>query len=172
MLLQNNSKFHQIIEEAKVAKTTTPEMLPTLIKLLSRPQQSRLSLRALEQNNATPFTVGDLFHPVMEEYMLDRVELLPSEGVTVDLSDDVVFAWPWNKTRYLENLNYFSDNKVEWVQDYNHSVVLLMPWKVAFVECGNHSIFAGIVHRKGRIAPHKVIDATCLLEKFKTDGCN
>ncbi len=55
MFNKNNNTFHQIVEVAKVAKMTTPETLPTLIKLLSRPQQTCLNLRALEQNDSTPF---------------------------------------------------------------------------------------------------------------------
>ncbi|HFQ5086693.1 TPA: DUF6710 family protein [Vibrio vulnificus] len=170
MFNKNNNTFHQIIEVAKMAKVNMPETLPTLIKLLSRPQQTCLNLRALEKNDSTPFTIGDLFHPMMERCLLEKAKTLPNEGLIVDLADDVVFAWPWSKTRYLENLDYFSDNNVVWTQDYNHAVVLVMPWRIAFVECGNHSIFSGVVYGKGKVVPQKVIDATCLLTKFKTDG--
>ncbi|MGF1883941.1 DUF6710 family protein [Vibrio splendidus] len=170
MCKKNPNNFNEIIEFAKRARMTTPETLPTLIKLLSRPQQHCLNLRAMEKNDSSPFTIGDFFDPTIEQYMRDKAKQISNEEVIVDLAYDVIFAWPWSKSRYLENLSYLSDNNVEWLQDYNHQVVLVMPWRVAFVECGNHSIFAGVVHGKGQVTPQKVVDATCLLSKFKTDG--
>jgi hypothetical protein len=69
-------------------------------------------------------------------------------------------------------LNTIGKGKEEgqWRQDFNHSVELYLPWGLAFVAGGNHSIASGILTREGEISVETVYDVSSLYDMYNTDG--
>ena len=57
-----------------------------------------------------------------------------------------------------------------WTQDGNHRLSVLLPWGIAFVHGGNHSIAAGILAGEGTLLAEEVLDATSLLDLVSCDG--
>lgn len=97
---------------------------------------------------------------------------LPSSGFCVELARDPVLPCPWKRPDLVNTLSYVGSGRVlgPWRQDPNHSVIVFLPWGIAFVVGGNHSIAAGILAGEGSLVPTEVWDLSSWLDSFETDG--
>ncbi|CAE6862600.1 hypothetical protein R75465_07745 [Paraburkholderia aspalathi] len=93
-----------------------------------------------------------------------------------------MLPWPWNHGRYVDAVASIGAAKIDpddpwsrhhsgaWRQDSNHLITLWLPWGIATVGGGNHSIMAGILAGEGVIVPDSVFDMQCVLANVHTDG--
>ena len=80
---------------------------------------------------------------------------------------------PWNRQRIANALAGIGagKNRGEWTRDFsNHHLTLWLPWGIAFVSGGNHSLTAGIVGGEGELIPDRVYDMSALLRMIRCDG--
>ncbi len=98
--------------------------------------------------------------------------LQPTPEVRVSLSTDVVLPTPWDRERYVGALATIGEGKVSgpWTSDTNHAISVWMPWKIAFVTGGNHSIATGILLGEGELLADEVFDMTPIFERVTCDG--
>ncbi|HDX9705977.1 DUF6710 family protein [Bacillus sp. SIMBA_074] len=77
------------------------------------------------------------------------------ESININLKDECVIAIPWNRKRMKKAVKeiYIRDFVFD---PYNHESTYYTPINVCHIECGNHSIAAGIGYAKGRITSKKV----------------
>ena len=92
----------------------------------------------------------------------------------VNLSTDGVLPWPWRKQRLKNVIKETGPEWVntEWRQDPNHSIELWLPWRLAFVNNGNHSITAGIFCSGAKVIPDQVYDMSYIFTIIECDGRN
>lgn len=96
---------------------------------------------------------------------------LPAEDFPLSLATARILPWPWSESRFRSALADIGSAKGEpWRSDSNHNVVLWMPWRLAFVRGGNHSIASGILAGEGELIPATVYDMSYLLDIISTDG--
>ena len=90
----------------------------------------------------------------------------------VDLARDIVLTTPWVRNGFASALAHIGEGKKSghWQQDPNHSVMLVLPWRIAVVTGGNHSIAAGILSHEGSVVPSDVLDLTPVLARVFCDG--
>ena len=142
--------------------------------------QAEINLITAEQGSGVvkEIGVGNLFSTEIERSWLWEKEIRQSKPDVTDmleLGKDVVFTWPWNRNRYIENLCHFSTRQPEgsvipWKEDYNHYVTQMLPWRIYLVGTGNHSMLAGVATGRGRVTPRVLDDSSWLLSKYHTDG--
>ena len=103
---------------------------------------------------------------------LPRLPRLPGSGFRVELARDTVLTCPWKRPDLVNALLYVGSGRAlgPWRQDSNHSAIVFLPWGIAFVVGGNHSIAAGILAGEGSLVPTEVWDAGPWLDTFETDG--
>lgn len=101
-----------------------------------------------------------------------RYPQLDADKFLVNLAKDPVLPCPWHRDRYASTLSTIGVGKKSgtWEQDRNHSVAVLLPWGIACVFGGNHSIAAGILAGEGEVKPIEVWDMGGILAKVHCDG--
>ncbi|GAB3261439.1 hypothetical protein GCM10027296_35460 [Chitinimonas naiadis] len=79
---------------------------------------------------------------------------------------------PWNRDRYELALATIGSAKGQgvWRQDLNHTISVWLPWGIAFVTGGNHSITAGILAGEGVIVANEVYDLARIFDLVACDG--
>ena len=88
--------------------------------------------------------------------------------VSVDLANDCIFALPWNVNRLFEN--YINLKNKDFVfHPKNHLAYYIKQFDLCYVYNGNHSIAAGVYHRKGTIEA-EYCDISPLFTHVDTDG--
>jgi hypothetical protein len=94
-------------------------------------------------------------------------------GIEVHLSRDLVLPWPWEPNRLVKSLTSIGLGR-DWgpwkLDEQNHQVSVWLPWGLAFVGGGNHSITAGILGGVGKIKPTEVQDMSGIFRLVKCDG--
>jgi hypothetical protein len=95
-----------------------------------------------------------------------------SEEFKVRLTSDVVLPWPWNRVSMASGLANIGTGKPHgpWRQDSNHYLEVWLPWRIAFVIGGNHSIAAGIIAGERELIPRYVYDMSKVFDIVSCDG--
>lgn len=160
-----------------VAEEVPEQVLVKFIGQLVRPIQSDLILTGMKEGprsddhnmSADRFFFRDILRSELRPY---RESLEAGSEYSLSLKSDPVLPWPWNRDRLKSAFSEYGPAIGEpWRQDhYNHLVSLWLPWRIGFVECGNHSISAGIVFGEGTVEPSEVMDCTKMLDVIRTDG--
>ncbi len=173
----NAEIFSNLTEIARQVEKTNRDALFSLIKLVLRPLQAEQMLSVAEREQHAALDLVDLYHFFSNDAffsVFERADCICSEGhgETVDLSKDIVLPTPWERDRFVASLTSIGVNQPwgPWTQDYNHKVDLILPWRLALVHGGNHSITAGILSHQGVLKVSSIIDLTPLLARVRCDG--
>lgn len=168
------NRFDHLIS---VAQELPIKALPDLIHAIVRPVQSDLLLAVAEEGtdarpDMTPqaFFFDGLIRVQSFEKMKEGE--LDSADYPLSLASDMVLPWPWNLSRYIDNISHIGTHKGRpWKQDkINHYVDLWLPWRIGFFHGGNHSITAGVLAGEGTLIPDHVYDMSYLFAMIRTDG--
>lgn len=171
-------EFNHIMNFARDLAKSNPVALIDLVRVLLRPLQAELLLSAIEKEmHGAQRAITDFkfFMPdgPSDLQMAFDCPRLNSEGFLVQLNRDPVLPCPWHRGRYASALADIGSGKPcgDWKEDStNHFVTVWLPWGVAFVNGGNHSIAAGIVGGEGVLQPNEVYDMGKMLDRIKCDG--
>lgn len=170
---EKNSFTHLL----SVAEKLPVNALPDLIRAIGRPVQSEYLLAVAEEGtdareDLTPESF--FFEKIMlvKSYEVMKKNELKGVDYPLSLACDMVLPWPWSLTRFIDNVSSIGTQKgTPWKQDsVNHYVELWLPWRIGFVQGGNHSICAGILAGEGTLIPKHVYDMSYLFELIRTDG--
>lgn len=172
------TEFDHIMGFAQALAKSNPAALIDLVRILLRPLQSELLLTAIENEmHGARHEIEDykFFMPngPSQIQMVFDCPRLDSDKFLVQLNRDPVLPCPWKRTDYVKTLSLIGKNKHlgDWIEDpVNHSVTVWLPWGIAFVHGGNHSIAAGIVGGEGVLRPKEVYDMGRLLDLVHCDG--
>lgn len=156
---------------------SNPDALRNLVRLYLRPLQSEMLLDAAAKGSATGVASIDARCFFWEDQLqifsvLDRTRRRQIQ-VELQLNRDIVLPWPWHPDRLVRSLSSLGRNRAwgRWKQDeMNHHVEVWLPWGVAFVGGGNHSIAAGIIEGEGKIVPTEVHDMSAIFKLVECDG--
>lgn len=96
-------------------------------------------------------------------------EITEENDEQIYLGYDAVLPWPWNASR-LDDAIKGKSVSGDWKQNPNHRVDLLMPYGIAIVKGGNHSITKGILLNQGEITPKRIYDFSKIHDHIYTDG--
>lgn len=173
------TEFENLIKNAKRIVEIDPRGLQTYIYAILRPFQSEQIIQVCEKNDHsgkaridgdTFFSSNNNFFSY-EEKKLSRVA---NDNAVIDLAKDLVLPTPWHPLSLASCFTSFTNdrNGGPWREDNNHSVELWLPWRIGFVNGGNHSITAGILRSEGSIKPSYVFDLSEKIKQVKTDGIN
>lgn len=165
------------MELATEVAAINPQGLADVVRLYTRPLQTDLLLSSAQRPlHAARAEIAphSLFMPGARMTLTDhwRYPKLDASQFSVDLAKDPVLPCPWHRDRYVSALASIGEGKKcgPWVQDRNHSVALLLPWGIACVFGGNHSMAAGILGAEGVVIPVEAWDMSGLLSKVRCDG--
>lgn len=171
-------KFDHILGFAQALAKNNPSALIDLVQILLRPLQSELLLSAIENEmHGARHEIED--YKFFMPYGPSNIQMafdyprLDSDKFLVQLNRDPVLPCPWHRSRYVGTLANIGNGKHcgNWKEDaINHNITLWLPWGIAFVHGGNHSIAAGIVGGEGVLRPKEVHDMGKLLDLVQCDG--
>lgn len=171
-------QFDHVMNFANDLASTNALALIDLTRILLRQLQSELLLSCIEKeaHKARNSIVSHVFFmpdgPSELQMAFDAPRLDESEYL-VELRRDAVLPCPWHRERYVNTLSLIGKGKQlgNWREDsINHNVTIWLPWGIAFVNGGNHSIAAGIVGGEGVLKPKSVYDMSKLLDEVQCDG--
>lgn len=170
-----HQNFHHIMEMAYQINEVDPAGLSEFIRALLRPVQAEhlLAVAEREQHAAPPaLEAGRFFFDFWKLEDVQPLRIQPTPRVKISLSRDTVLPTPWNRRRYISALATIGQGKSqqEWRQDSNHQVSVWLPWRIAFVTGGNHSITAGILAGEGSLVATEVMDASAVCAAVACDG--
>lgn len=173
-------RYRNIVDIARWVAKKDPQALSSILKTLLRPLQAEQMCGILEEPYGAPSSVrawgffGEDIGITPLSVFLYRNQLdMSSQIHTVNLSTDLILPTPWNTARYMSAIAHIGTGRElgPWTQDPgNHSVELWLPWRIAFVHGGNHSISAGILADEGTIVPTTVYDLSPCLSAVSCDG--
>ncbi|MFI8556370.1 DUF6710 family protein [Pseudomonas putida] len=91
---------------------------------------------------------------------------------TISLGRDVVLPTLWSESSIRKTLGAIGSGRPcgPFQQDGNHHVTLMLPFRIAWVDGGNHSIAQGILGGEGRLIPQEVIDVSAIVAAVRYDG--
>lgn len=186
--------FDLILDMASDIAAINPLGLPDLIRAVLRPLQSERMLAVAERPlhgapgrvDSEAFFADGQFARYMwqpDRTNLRAVKLLP-ENYQVRLAEDIVLPTPWHRVNFASAVATIGAKKIEpdmepWEMCYqgpwaykptNHRVTLWLPWRIAFVTGGNHSITAGILAGEGVLNPSEVYDFGYLFDLVRCNG--
>ena len=179
---EKRQRLDKVLKIAAEIATKNPAALKDFMKLLGRKYQSECLCKAVSALNE--HKVSNLepslawFDTRMElnadNHNLHDVIKKVDVDVELNLATDLVMPWPWNMDRVVNNLSYIGggESRTPWRQDNNHRTQLWLPFGIAWVYGGNHSMMSGIVQGQGVIKPEEVYDASPLFKYVKFDGIN
>lgn len=169
--------FKNVIEFANTLERTGQQPLFELIKLLLRPLQSSRIASVVERPahaagngiRSWTFFMGEK-HSYLFLDNFARIE--GNEEFKVRLTSDVILPSPWSRCAMASALANVGTGKPHgpWRQDSNHYLELWLPWRIAFVIGGNHSIAAGIIAGEGELIPRYAYDMSRVLDIVSCDG--
>ncbi|MCD7037316.1 hypothetical protein LRQ20_03020 [Pseudomonas sp. MAFF 311096] len=187
------AKFNHLMNVANKIAEINPNGLYDLIRAILKPLQAEQLLGVAERGqDAVPLIeAGHFFGSAVRDHLFSEDGMkwmgVPQEKemFVLHLSRDIVLPSPWSLNGYISALATIgstkagdmgvrgyrrSDYQGPWQQDANHRVEMWLPWKIAFVQGGNHSIAAGILAGEGEIIPDSVFDMSHLLGTLRCDG--
>lgn len=175
--LARQAEFTNLLDLAREIAAENPRGLLDVVRLYMRPLQTDHLLSCAQRSlhgarsEIAPHT---LFMRGARMELTDhwRYPQVDAGRFLVNLSIDPVLPCPWHRDRYVSTLSTIGVGKQsgQWEQDPNHSVAVLLPWGIACVFGGNHSIAAGIVAGEGEVKPIEAWDMGEILEKVHCDG--
>jgi len=175
--LERQAEFTNLLELAKDVAARNPRGLLDVMRLYMRPLQTSLLLSCAQRplhGAMAEIAPHQLFMPGVRLDLTDhwRYPKLDTDAYVVDLAKDPVLPCPWHRDRYANALATIGSGKKSgaWEQDANHSIAVLMPWGIACVFGGNHSMAAGILAGEGVVTPSEAWDMAGLLDKVHCDG--
>lgn len=176
---KQGQQFDNIMKMANDVAERNPSALHDLVNMLLRPRQAEALVGVVENaEHQAPATI------VSWSFFFDDRRVTPlsydigvhigPEAFEVNLAKDAIFPCPWHRQRIAGTLTSIGGRKAlgQWTQDGNHQVVLWLPWGIAFVGGGNHSIAAGVVGGEGVVIPGEVLDMSEMLRVVSCDGRN
>jgi hypothetical protein len=175
-----SSSFDHLMEFARDVAEINPAALIDVVRLLLRPLQSELLIAAPKNELHYARCGVESFRffmpngPSKLQHCGDYPKLQCREFL-VNLSKDAVLPCPWHRGRYSDAISQIGAGKKcgNWMVDTeNHKIVLWLPWGIAFVNGGNHSIAAGVLGAEGQLRPTETYDMSRLLDLVHCDGKN
>ena len=159
---------------AEIAKVDSSGLF-RLIKALLGPLQAEHLLAVAERgpHDAPPAIDGySFFFDIGNVIEVSRCWLQPTPYMEVRLATDVTLPTAWRRSGYVSALATIGEGKAQgaWTQDLNHRVSVWLPWRIAFVNGGNHSITAGILGGEGVVAATEVMDISPIFDLVECDG--
>lgn len=172
-------KFFNLLKFARQVAEENPLALVDVVRLYLRPLQTELLLSCAESEMhgaRGEIEIRSFFIPSGPAGLRDywNYQRCDPQNFTVNLARDPVMPCPWHRHRYVDALAHIGQNKKcgQWQEDINHRVVVLLPWGIAFVIGGNHSIASGVMSAEGSITPVEVYEMGNLLDAVECDGRN
>lgn len=172
---EHQLRFERIMEVARSIAAMDATGLYRLIFALMRDEQTERLLSVAEQEPHG--AVGELRPDGF--FFDDRRLVRPTEHLVtpkvperVHLGRDAVMPTPWRREDFANALANIGAGRSmgEWEEDGNHTIWLWLPWRIAFVTGGNHSIAAGILGSEGCVTATDVYDMRVLLDRVECDG--
>lgn len=170
--------FSNSMEIAHSIARQNPAALVDLIRVLMRPRQSTLLVdvvhkaphKCCKQVVRQEFFCEGVAAQRFSDFDLPK---LINDDYELYLNRDVLLPCPWERGRFARALSIIGSGKKlgTWRHDPdNHYVSLWLPWRIGFIEGGNHSITAGIVAGEGCITPEEVTDFSHIFDEIVCDG--
>lgn len=115
---------------------------------------------------------GDAGHGTWAAFLIKECGRPVDARSTVRLASDMVIPTMWSESSILNNLGAIGRGRVngEFKQDGGHSVTLMRPLNIAWVNSGNHSITQGILDGAGELIPSDVYDVSEIIKAVVFDG--
>jgi hypothetical protein len=159
---------------AEIAKVDSSGLF-RLTKALLGPLQAEHLLAVAERgpHNAPPVIDGySFFFDIGNVIEVSRCWVQPTPYMEVRLASDVILPTTWRRSSYVSALATIGEGRPQgaWAQDSNHGVSVWLPWRIAFVTGGNHSITAGILGGEGIVTATEVIDVSSIFDLVECDG--
>ena len=170
-----HAAFDRVMQSAREISKRQPDALFDLIAALLRPLQSEhlITVAEREQHMAPESIQGaSFFFDVTRFISVSKCWVQPTPPLTVRLASDPVLPTAWERGRFVSAITNIGEGRPHgaWTQDPNHHVSVWLPWNIAFVGGGNHSITAGILRGEGVITATEVVDASPLFDLVECDG--
>jgi hypothetical protein len=170
-----HAAFGRLMQSAKDISERQPDALFDLIAALLRPLQSEhlIAVAECEQHMAPGSIQGaSFFFDITRFISVSKCWIQPTPPLTVRLASDPVLPTAWERGRFVSAITNIGGGRPHgaWTQDPNHQVSVWLPWNIAFVGGGNHSITAGILRGEGIITATEVIDASPIFDLVECDG--
>lgn len=158
--------------------------LEDLIKIVLRPVQAiHLRDALLRPRHAGPqslhwmSSLGGLWDGYADNgtwaaFLLKNCRRPVDQSSSIRLASDMVIPTLWSESSILNSLGMIGEGRElgAFVQDPNHSVTLMQPLNIAWVNGGNHSIAQGILGGEGVLLPDDVYDVTEIIRGVRFDG--
>ena len=148
-----------------------------LTKALLAPLQAEQLLSVAERKEhcaLPPIDDCTFFFDIKSLINISQFWVQPTPDFEIKLCSDVIFSTPWHRTCYVSALATIGEGKKQgvWTQYPNHNVSVWLPWRIAFVKGGNHSIAAGILGGEGVVTATEVIDLSTsrIFDLVECDG--
>ncbi|QCI14075.1 hypothetical protein E6B08_23210 [Pseudomonas putida] len=158
--------------------------LEDLIKIVLRPVQSiHMREALLRPRHHGPHALhwmsslgglwdGDAECGTWAGFLLKHCRCPVDECSVISLASDMVIPTLWSESSILNSLGMIGKGRKsgEFMQDKNHSVTLMRPMNIVWVNGGNHSIAQGILGGEGELLPDDVYDVTEIIKGVRFDG--
>lgn len=174
---QPQSAFSNLLEMASQIAAIDPRGLHAFVAAILRPLQSEQILAAAERPQHTaPAAIEDwkffMGTAGASAFSFEQLAVVDTDGFEVDLARDLVLPTMWHRQSVASAFGAIGTGLKcgPWRQDTNHQVSLWLPWRIAFVNNGNHSIAVGILRAEGKLKPTSVYDLTPVLRAVRSDG--
>lgn len=176
---KNQIEFENLMSFAHKIAEKNPDALVEFVRMLARPLQSEIMLDPASKGARRDVPSIDTRNFFWEQQYVHFAQLKRTNrrrnDIEVELARDVVIPCPWDPTRLVCSLTSIGRGRCwgRWkVDGKNHGLILWLPWGIAFVAGGNHSITAGIIGAAGKIKPAEVKDMSGIFRLVKCDGYN
>lgn len=171
----SHAAFDRLMQSAKEISERQPDALFDFIAALLRPLQSEHLIAVAEcEQHMTPESIqgASFFFDVTRFISVSKCRIQPTPPLPVRLASDPVLPTAWDRGRFVSAITNIGEGRPDgaWAQDPNHRVSVWLPWNIAFVTGGNHSITAGILLGAGIITATEVIDASPIFDLVDCDG--
>ncbi|WP_345719014.1 DUF6710 family protein [Thauera aromatica] len=174
-------RFENVMRRGREVAAADPLGLSTLVRLIAAPLQARATTSLVFQpahGARSAYDLSDFFGSLLARLTADGMTAdqigvrLEGARYRLRLGRDPILAVPWSDsslTNAIANIGY-SRRKGEWRADFNHKVELLLPFGLALVHGGNHSLAAGITNAEGTVVAETVIALAPLYAHVRYDG--
>lgn len=176
---QPDRAFDNLLDIACQIAAIDVRGLHAFVAAILRPLQSEQILGAAERSqHSAPAAIEDwtffMGTAGAAAFSFDQLAVVDAKGFEVDLARDLVLPTMWHRQSVVSAFGAIGAGLEcgPWRQDPNHQVSLWLPWRIAFVNNGNHSIAAGILRAEGKLEPTSVYDLTPVLRTIRSDGAS
>lgn len=174
-------RFAQVMALARKVAADDPLGLPSMARLVAAPLQARAMTSAAfrcAHGARGAYDLADFFgspfaRVTAEGETVDAVvDRSAPERYRLRLGRDPVLAVPWTRSRLVSALANIGHARRmgDWHADINHRVELLLPFGLARVHGGNHSLAAGVANAEGTLVTEAVTDLSPLYAHLHYDG--